>query len=81
MFNTVYGIFDELTKKYDVYKVETIGDAYMVVSGVPRQNGDKHVVQICKLAVDIVGAIGSLIIDFIPGKRISIRTGEHTGRF
>ena len=81
MLNIVYGIFDELTEKYDVYKVETIGDAYMVVSGAPRQNGDKHVVHICNLATEIVGAIGSLIIDFIPGKRISIRTGIHTGEF
>ena len=81
MLNTVYGIFDELTEKHDVYKVETIGDAYMAVSGVPQQNGEKHVVHICKLAIDIVGAIGSLIIDFIPGKRISIRTGVHTGGF
>ncbi|VVC94582.1 unnamed protein product [Leptidea sinapis] len=41
MLNAMYSIFDTLTERNRVYKVETIGDAYMVVSGAPEKE-DNH---------------------------------------
>nr|CAD7576366.1 unnamed protein product [Timema californicum] len=59
MLNAMYSIFDTLTERNGVYKVETIGDAYMVVSGAPEKE-QSHAEKVCDMALDMVEAITDL---------------------
>ncbi|XP_047460039.1 uncharacterized protein LOC125019341 [Mugil cephalus] len=79
MLNNLYMCFDTRIDSYDVYKVETIGDAYMVVSGLPERNGDRHADEIAKMALDLVAAVRQVSIPHMPNERLQLRAGIHTG--
>ncbi|XP_052778482.1 receptor-type guanylate cyclase gcy-21-like [Mya arenaria] len=57
LLNVLYTTMDSRLEKHDVYKVETINDTYMVVSGVPLPNGARHATEIAYLALDIVSML------------------------
>ncbi|KAH9643151.1 hypothetical protein HF086_010603 [Spodoptera exigua] len=61
----------------DTCEVETIGDAYMVVSGAPEKE-DNHAEKVCDMALDMVDAITDLK-DPSTGSHLSIRVGVHSG--
>ncbi|XP_050738004.1 soluble guanylate cyclase 88E-like isoform X2 [Eriocheir sinensis] len=77
MLNAMYSIFDKLTEKHKVYKVETIGDAYMVVAGAPERQAN-HGEMVCNMALDMVEAITELT-DPSTGNHLRIRVGVHSG--
>ncbi|XP_078280574.1 soluble guanylate cyclase 88E-like [Rhinoraja longicauda] len=77
MLNTMYTLFDTLSEKHRVFKVETIGDAYMVVAGVPEKT-NSHAHNICDMALDMVQSIGHLK-EPSTGNNIKIRVGVHSG--
>ncbi|KAH8369466.1 hypothetical protein KR009_011687 [Drosophila setifemur] len=77
MLNAMYSIFDKLTERNSVYKVETIGDAYMVVAGAPDKDAN-HAERVCDMALDMVDAITDLK-DPSTGQHLRIRVGVHSG--
>ncbi|XP_029294490.1 heat-stable enterotoxin receptor [Cottoperca gobio] len=79
MLNDIYKNFDSILDHHDVYKVETIGDAYMVASGLPKRNGDRHAVDIAHMALDMVAFVGTFELQHLPGIPLWIRIGVHSG--
>uniref|UniRef100_A0A8C6LH64 Guanylate cyclase n=1 Tax=Nothobranchius furzeri TaxID=105023 RepID=A0A8C6LH64_NOTFU len=79
MLNDIYNNFDSILDHHDVYKVETIGDAYMVASGLPKRNGDRHAVDIAHMALDILSFVGTFELKHLPGIPLWIRIGVHSG--
>ncbi len=79
MLNSMYTLFDDIAYNFDVYKVATIGDAYMVASGLPIRNGDKHAEEICRMAIALLEAITDFSIPHIPSEHLQMRVGIHSG--
>ncbi|XP_056143733.1 guanylyl cyclase C [Lampris incognitus] len=79
MLNDIYKNFDSILDHHDVYKVETIGDAYMVASGLPKRNGNRHAVDIAHMALDILAFVGNFQLQHLPGIPLWIRIGVHSG--
>ncbi|CAG5897489.1 unnamed protein product [Menidia menidia] len=79
MLNEIYKNFDSILDHHDVYKVETIGDAYMVASGLPKRNGDRHAVDIAHMALDLLSFVGAFELQHLPGIPLWIRIGVHSG--
>ncbi|XP_077998741.1 guanylate cyclase soluble subunit beta-2-like, partial [Glandiceps talaboti] len=77
LLNNMYRRFDLLTNIHDVYKVETIGDAYMVVGGLPVRT-HTHAERIANFSIGMVAAAAE-VKSPIDGSPIKIRVGMHSG--
>lgn len=86
--NNVFSHFDDLTEKWDVFKVETVGEVYMAAAGVPSKCIDPetqrpdHARRLADLAIDIKKFSGHLLnFEYSPGerRRFQIRIGLNTG--
>ncbi|MBI2505384.1 MAG: adenylate/guanylate cyclase domain-containing protein [Candidatus Latescibacteria bacterium] len=75
LLNEVFSAFDALAEKYKLEKIKTIGDCYMVASGVPRPALD-HAKVLTHLALDMRDFVYSHTFN---GQRLTFRIGLNSG--
>lgn len=81
MLDRLYLKFDQLSHDHDVFKVETIGDAYMAVTNLVKDQNNDHATRIAEFAVKAIQAANDTLIDKDdPSKgHVAIRVGFHSG--
>jgi len=87
LLETIYGAFDEIARKRGIFKVETVGDCYVAVCGIPEARKD-HAVAMLRFARDcqvrMTALSQQLEVTLGPdtaelGFRIGIHSGPVTG--
>ncbi|MBP9886367.1 MAG: guanylate cyclase [Leptospiraceae bacterium] len=56
LLNEIFSKFDDLAEKHNLEKIKTIGDAYMVVGGLPEPN-EKHAENVAQFALEMLDVI------------------------
>lgn len=75
LLNEVFSKFDILAEKYGLEKIKTIGDCYMVASGVPYARAD-HAHALIDLAIEIRDYVAQ---NEFMGKKLQFRFGINSG--
>ncbi|MBD2461407.1 response regulator [Oscillatoria sp. FACHB-1407] len=79
VLNTIFSAFDRLAEQHGLEKIKTIGDAYLVVGGLPIPRPD-HVEAIAEMALDMQAAIAALdFAELSLNKPLTMRIGINTG--
>ena len=76
LLNQIFSTFDRLAEQYGLEKIKTIGDAYMIVGGLPLPN-ENHAEAVMEMAIAMQAAIQRFAR--IDGQPLQLRIGINTG--
>ena len=81
MLHRLYTAFDALSSAHRIFKVETIGDAYMAVTNLVEDQLNDHAVRMARFAVSAIQAARNTLIDLDNPSlgTVRIRVGLHSG--
>ncbi len=76
VLNSIFSAFDYFSELHNVEKIKTIGDSYMIVSGIPTPT-PHHAIEIANMALEILSTMALLRQSL--SANIDIRIGIHSG--
>ena len=76
LLNRVFSAFDIFSEQYHLEKIKTIGDAYMIVGGLPEARED-HAEAVAKMALEMLATVD--LLSKTLETPINVRIGIHTG--
>ncbi|VDO54428.1 unnamed protein product [Haemonchus placei] len=79
LLNDLYNGFDSIIEEHTIYKVESIGDGYLCVSGLPVRNGTAHIKEIAELSLSFMKFVEEFRILALPRERVQLRIGLNSG--
>lgn len=79
MLSNLFTRFDNLCVEYDVYKVHTIGDCYVVMgyTGKKQRNPSQECLNVIKMAYQMINVIQAENVKH--SSKLNMRIGVHTG--
>ena len=63
LLDRLYNAFDALALKHGVFKIETVGDAYMCASNLEGDQDDDHVKRVAQFAMDAIQVASITLVD------------------
>eukprot|EP00980_Cylindrotheca_fusiformis_P024777 scaffold12447_cov95-Cylindrotheca_fusiformis.AAC.1 len=84
LLEAIYGEFDKRAYRHNVFKVETVGDCYVAVAGLPEPDKD-HAIAVCRFARDCVKTMTetTMKLEVALGpdtSELELRVGIHSGQ-
>jgi class 3 adenylate cyclase len=76
LLNRIFSAFDIFSEQYNLEKIKTIGDAYMIVGGLPEARDD-HAEAVARMALEMLATVE--LLSKTMGAPISLRIGIHSG--
>ncbi|KAL7580174.1 hypothetical protein ACA910_012925 [Epithemia clementina (nom. ined.)] len=83
LLETIYHVFDEIASRRRVFKVETVGDCYVAVAGLPEPRKD-HAIVMARFArdclVQFTATVKAMVVELGPDtEELGVRIGLHSG--
>ncbi|KAK2165046.1 hypothetical protein LSH36_55g00028 [Paralvinella palmiformis] len=78
LLNDIEEFFDERIRSFNVYKLETMGESHMVVSGIPEPIDD-HSAEMADFALDLMKVTANYQLEDLPTGKLNLRIGIHSG--